>query len=309
MNVLYNPQYIDEFYIDKQLKDILYTLIKIDNLNILFTGDNGTGKTYLINALINEYLLNNKTEVLRVTSLKDQGIHLFRQTIKTFCQVSSQTKRIISIDDIDILNDQCQQIVRNCIDKYNYKVHFICSCTNIQKVSDTIQSRTNILKLNLLNEETLLMFLNNLCQKHTIHLSLQSKKLLIKISNNSIKIVLNNIRKLLLYNSNKIEYNTIQKICTTIDFTLFDTYTKTWFHNKNILDAYQVLIQIVSNGYSVIDILECYYSYCKQCTTIDEPIKFKILPIIAKYINIFYSFHEDEYELILFTKNLVDILK
>ena len=39
---------------------------------------------------------------------------------------------------------------------------------------------------------------------------------------------------------------------------------------------------------------------------IDEE-KYKIVPIICKYITTFHNIHEDEIELVFFTKNIIDI--
>ena len=43
-------------------------------------------------------------------------------------------KKIVVLDDIDIINEQSQQVFRNCIDKFSHNVHFISSCSNTQKV-------------------------------------------------------------------------------------------------------------------------------------------------------------------------------
>jgi DNA polymerase III delta prime subunit len=54
---------------------------------------------------------------------------------------------IIVLDDIDFINEQSQQVFRNCIDKYSHNVHFICSCTNSQKVIESLQYRLIIIKI------------------------------------------------------------------------------------------------------------------------------------------------------------------
>ena len=64
-------------------------------------------------------------------------------------------KKIIILDDIDIINEQSQQVFRNCMDKYSHKVHFISSCTNVQKVIDSLQSRNIIIKINQIGFATL----------------------------------------------------------------------------------------------------------------------------------------------------------
>ena len=51
----YKPSLFKDFEIDKDVIDILNTLISMNNLNLLFIGDSGSGKTSLIHAAIREY--------------------------------------------------------------------------------------------------------------------------------------------------------------------------------------------------------------------------------------------------------------
>ena len=48
----YKPSLFKDFEIDTNIINILNTLISMNNLNILFVGDSGCGKTALIYALI-----------------------------------------------------------------------------------------------------------------------------------------------------------------------------------------------------------------------------------------------------------------
>ena len=51
----YQPQFYKDFTIDKEYIELLNTLKKMDNLNILLIGNSGNGKTSLIHATIREY--------------------------------------------------------------------------------------------------------------------------------------------------------------------------------------------------------------------------------------------------------------
>ena len=64
-------------------------------------------------------------------------------------------KKIVVLDDIDIINEQSQQVFRNCIDKFSHNVHFISSCSNTQKVIESLQSRFIIIKIKPLKRENL----------------------------------------------------------------------------------------------------------------------------------------------------------
>ena len=148
----YQPLFYKDFVIDKDYIDLLKTLIEMDNLNILLIGNNGSGKTSLIEATIREYY-NSETIpqniVLVINNLKEQGIQYYRNEVRTFSQSRSNipNKKIYYSDDIDLINEQSQQVFRNCIDKYSHNVHFLSSCTNIQKVIDAVQSRCSIIKI------------------------------------------------------------------------------------------------------------------------------------------------------------------
>ena len=122
----FQPLYFKDFEVEEEMTDILNTLIDMDNLNILFIGDMGSGKTVILNALIREYY-KNYTEaqysenVLHINSLREQGINYYRNDVKTFCQncsVIKRKKKIVVLDDIDLINEQSQQVFRRFYSRY-----------------------------------------------------------------------------------------------------------------------------------------------------------------------------------------------
>lgn len=114
----YTPRYLRDFQFDTPFLHAMQNLLTLDFLNILFIGNIGTGKTSIINALINEYYfpinnslkLNTKlskaenlannintnkeyidkidTNVLYINNLNEQGISYYRSEVKTFCQTA-----------------------------------------------------------------------------------------------------------------------------------------------------------------------------------------------------------------------------
>ena len=303
----YQPKTLDQFEISTDFKQMIKTLIEMDNMNILFIGNSGSGKTTLIHSLLREYYkddsLMNNDNILFINNLKDQGIQYYRTDVKTFCQTKSDVKKTVVLDDIDLINDQSQQVFRNCIDKYGSQVHFLCSCTNTQKVIESLQSRINCIKIKPLNKLGLTKILNNIINLENISIEEEAKQFIVDISNNSARILINYLEKLKLLNTD-ITRDLCLNICTNISFADFDKYSELC-RNQKLSEAIELIRNINVKGFSVMDILDNYFIYLKWTTSIKEHIKFEIIKLIMKYISIFHNVHEDEIELALFTNNLI----
>ena len=310
----FQPLYFKDFEIEPEMTEILRTLIQMDSLNIIFLGDMGSGKTSLLNALIREYYINYSPHqyadnVLHINSLKEQGINYYRNDVKTFCQTCSsikQKKKIVVLDDIDLINEQSQQVFRNCIDKYSHNVHFIASCSNIQKVIESLQSRFTIIKIKPLERESLAKIMNKIRTIENIQINDEAIPFILDVCNNTAKVLINYMEKFKLLNQ-EITFDLANLVCTNISFATFETFTK-FIINKNLLEAIMLLYSIYDKGYSVMDILDNYFLFVKTTELLTEDQKYIVIPFICKYITIFHNTHEDEIELALFSNNLISSL-
>jgi DNA polymerase III delta prime subunit len=310
----FQPIYFEDFGKNNQVIDILKTLIMMDNLNILLLGNVASGKTSLLNAIIKEYYKNYEPKeyevnVLFINSLKEQGINYYRTDVKTFCQTCStiqNKKKIVVLDDIDYINEQSQQVFRNCIDKFSHNVHFISSCTNIQKVIENLQSRFSIIKIKPLQKENLIEIIKHIevCEK--IDIEPQAEEFIVNVCNNTVKILINYMEKFKLLGE-KITLDLAIKLCSNISFYIFEEYTKMVKDNK-LEEALDIIYDLYDKGYSVMDILDNYFIFIKYTNILNEDEKYKAIPCICKYITFFYNIHEDEIELALFTNNLMNLL-
>ena len=306
----YQPLFLKDFEIDEELLILIKTLITMDTLNVLFVGDSGCGKSSLIQAIIREYYGNFSDEgnVMSVNSLKEQGISYYRTEVKTFCQTSSLIpgkKKILVLDDLDIVNEQSQQVFRNCIDKYSHNVHFIASCNNTQKVIDSLQSRMTIMKVKVLYTHNLMKILKKICKIENIYIEPDAEKFVLSICNNSVRILINYLEKFKLL-SRDIDIRLATEVCTNIAFQEFITYTN-MCRAGSVRDAIMLMYRLFDKGYSVMDVLDNFFLFVKTTTLLTETEKYRIIPSICKYITIFHDVHEDEIELALFTNNLISI--
>ena len=310
----YQPIYFDDFGKNNEVIDILKAFILMDNLNLLLLGNIASGKTSLLNAIIKEYYKDYEPKeyeenVLFINSLKEQGNNQYRTDVKTFCQTCStiqNKKKFVILDDIDYINEQSQQVFRNCIDKFSHNVHFISSCSNIQKVIENLQSRLSIIKIKPLQKENLIEIIKNIKECEQLDIEPEAEEFIINVCNNTVKILINYMEKFKLLGE-KITLDLAVKLCSNISFYTLEDYTK-MVKEKNLDESLNLIYDLFDRGYSVMDILDNYFIFIKYTDILTEDEKYIVIQCICKYIKIFYNIHEDEIELSLFTNNLINIL-
>jgi len=311
----YQPVLLVDYDMDPNQLELIRTFIKMDNINLLLNGDVASGKTTLLKTIIGEYYAEYsyseyKNNILYINNLKDQGIGYYRSDVKTFCQTNSlikKKKKIVVLDDIDLINEQSQQVFRHFIDHFSNRVHFISSCVNIQKVSENVQSRINVINLQPIELHHLKRVADKIIKNENIHIEQAAYDCIINMSNKNIKNLINYFEKITLLHNEQITLDIVHKLCFTISLHTFDKYTD-MIINKQAEEAISLIYSIYDQGYSVIDILDNYFTFIKQTTVLTEEQKYKIIPYICKYIEIFYNIHEDVIELALFTSNLIHAL-
>ena len=313
--IKYKPYFMEEFIKDKKMLFVLKTLHDLDDLNILFIGHSNSGKTTLLYTLIRDYYELGRTDnipennIMLINNLKEQGINFYRNEMKTFCQSHStihNKKKMVIIDDIDNINEQSQQVFRNYIDKYKHNVNFISVCTNIQKVIESIQSRVHIMNIKQPDEANIRDIMNHIIKKENLVIEDSAKDYLIQVSNNSIRNIINNFEKIYILDE-PIDLELCKRLCSNISFQLFENYIDL-IKNNQLADAIHVLYGIHDYGYSVIDILDYFFSFVKMTEKITEEEKYSIIPFLCKYITIFHILHEDIIELALFTNQMCNII-
>lgn len=312
----YKPYFIEDFKFSYSLETALKTFIEIDDLNLLLYGHTNCGKTMLLESIARTYYGLKKTDplpennIIYINNLKEQGIQYYRNEMKTFCQTKSiiyGKKKMVIIDDVDNVNEQSQQVFRNYMDRYKGNVHFLMVCSNMQKVIESIQSRTHIIQLKHLSIENIKCYMEEITVNERIMIDGESKTYLLSICNNSIRTMINYLEKLYILNE-PITIDLCKKVCSNISFHDFERYMDA-MKKKELNEGIKIMYDLFNCGYSVIDILDYFFIFIKITNSIDESTKYKIIPYLCKYITMFHNVHEDMIELALFTNSLYqDIL-
>jgi DNA polymerase III delta prime subunit len=306
----FRPLLLNDYNMNSVQMNLFRTLIELPSMQVLLVGEPATGKTSILNTLILEYYKNVPLQeyaynIMHITNLKDYGINNYKTSVKTFCQTCSKIrgkKKIIILDNLDLLNEQSQQVFRTLIDKYNHTVHFIASCTNIQKVIESLQSRFINISIPPIQQSLLYSIICKIKESEQLIVDADAEKFIVDISNNCIKNVINSMEKFKLLNQ-QITLEIATESCTDINFFIFEEYIRI-LKMGQINNAIKILQEIYDTGYSVIDIFDNFFIFIKITQIVSESEKYEIIPLICKYIAIFNNVHEDEIELSLFTNNI-----
>ena len=294
----YQPKYLKDFETHPELVQLLQTLLPIHELNLLLVGNRASGKTTFLNAIIRDYYQGYSPKmyednVLHINSIKEYGIHYYRNEMKIFCKTISiikNKKKIIVLDNLDMISDANQQVFRNYMDKYE-NILFIGTCTNIQKVHESIYSRLMNLTVEPFTDKEIEHITDQIIAKERISMDTEAKERFMEISNNNIKMIINYIEKFKILNEH-ITCDLVYQLCNDISFVTFEKYIQCVI-KKELTEAIRIIYSLHENGYSVVDILDHLFTFVKQTRSLEENHKYTIISYICKYIAVFHLVHED----------------
>ena len=338
----YKPAALDEHIFNLDVVRIVQMRIATDDLNLILVGGESSGKTTLMNNIIREYyagalpsdhdetaappaaappaavrpnhptsrqaLINSN--IMHISSLKDQGTLFCRNDLKIFCQVKSNIigrKKIVLIDNLDHVNDHNQHIFRSLIDHYNANVHFLCTAVHAPKIIDQIQSRILMLGLRCPTHDDMHKLLGHVVENEGITVTRSAREYVVKTSHGSISRMLNQTEKIMLAELPMTKAN-MNLLCDGISYATLERYTE---HCKaqDYASAIHLIAELHERGFSIIDIFDEYYQYVKFVdeSVIQQESKYRIIIVICEYITNFHEFFEHEIELLLFTKLVMNV--
>jgi len=304
---VYMPKTLEAFEDDKAtIVQLLNELIDKDYIKLLLLGATCSGKTILLESIITKYSevhqIKADNYVLRLNSLKEQGIQYYRTNLKCFCQNITDVKKIVVVDDLDLLSESYQHMLRSCINNYSNNVHFIMTCTNINRLQESFTALLLTIDIPNISLKLKTDIFDKVKSIENININDSEKTFIIDNCHN-IKNMLNILQKIKLAGDG-IRSNTFFCDINSTDFSRFTLAVK----NKKLKEASTILLSFYSDGYSVIDILDNYFQYVKRTLEYTNEQKYNIIKIITKFNAIFHDLHDDHIELPLFVNNVISIL-
>lgn len=311
----YLPKQFADFQMDNRIIQLLTRMITCDCLNLLITSRTGCGKTSLINTIVKTYFAGNpksNENILVVNSIKEQGIAFYRGDVKTFCQSLStipNKKRVVIIDDLDLINEQNQQLFRTCVDQYSKNVNFVASCTDPQKVIESLQSRLISVKIPALTNSSLEKIAKKIISRENLTVSDEALQHMILVSHGSARSLINYLEKGLLLDSN-ITLDFAVSLCTDISWKEFEDYIDLVKQGgqTNLNAAIKMLYELHNLGFSVMDILDNFFNFIKQTDKLEQEVIYKLIPLLCKHLIRLHETHAHVIDLAFFTNSAMKII-
>ena len=322
MNVLkkYKPKNIEDFDFDESYKANLNKFIYNDFMNIIIVGENGTGKTSLLNAMIKNYLntiVNSISEtddiestyVFRINNLKDCGITFYRNEVKNFCQFPLKKKKLLVVDNLEMVDKSIQAIFKYYMEKWGQNCYFIATTSNTHKINESLLAKTYQLILPKKTKCVIKNIFDTICGSQKICVTNDAKEYIIAHCNGKIKLLFMFLQKI-YYLNEKITLSLIEKNFTMLSYNDFKYYFEVC-KQSNYKNAFKSIEKFLSKGYSICDIFDEMFSFVKiqqNNNIFNEEIKYEIIKLISKSTLILNTIHEENIELFFFTNKLVNLL-
>ena len=160
----YRPKTISDLILDVELQNILLNMIKLNKIpNIILYGPPGTGKTST--ALSIAYSIIKKEYyndcILEINASDNRCLDDIENII-TFCKKKTNDKKIVILDEADILTKKSLKIIENLLD---LNIIFIFTCNSKKSIIESIQSRCTILLFNKISNDLIMNRLRYICNK------------------------------------------------------------------------------------------------------------------------------------------------
>lgn len=321
MNVFkkYKPEKIEDFDFENNYKDNLKKIVDNEFMNIVIVGENGTGKTTLLNVMIKSYLntLSKTNEsymdlesshVFRINNLKDCGITFYRNEVKNFCQFPSKKRKLLVVDNLEMVDKSIQAIFKYYMEKWSQNFYFIASTSNPHKINESLLAKTYQLRLPKKTPDTIKNVLEKICASQRICITNDAKDYIVCHCNGKIKLLFVFLQKMYYLNS-KITVELIEENFTMLSHRDFQDYFEVC-KKGNHENAFNCINKFLSKGYSICDIFDEMFNFVKQEENNDfnEETKYEIIKLISKYTLVLNTIHEENIELYFFTNMLINLL-
>ena len=289
----YQPKIFDHMIGNEMIVETLKSFLKNGEIpHLIICGPHGCGKTTMAKILIDNYLNNYiqscHMEVIgsiyrgknivteKIDKKKTSDKSADGPNIVNFIRKSSSLPpnkcKIVTIYDFDCMTTEAQMALRRIIEIYSHKVRFIFICNDLNNVIEAIQSRALILKCNILTLEQIIDRLKEISKINEIEISEEIYDSIAIMSNGDLKQAINCLQVF-----SRCQEKTIDNFYHIFNIPSIKTVRDliNYCLNRKGEKAFEILNQLINNGYNVSDILDIVIkvlSYSKDLSDANKVI-------------------------------------
>ena len=233
----YRPQTFKELVGHEEISTAIFNSIKINKPTnaFLFTGIRGIGKTTFARIVAkalncengieklceknfcsncNSIINSNHIDVLEIDAASRTGVEDVRELIE-FSRYGPTVGRykIFIIDEVHMLSKQAFNALLKTLEEPPEYLKFIFATTEIKKIPVTVLSRCQRYNLSRISSDELFNYLKNICLKEKKNVDDKALKLIVKISEGSVRDALSLLDRALISNFEKVlTFKNVQEI-------------------------------------------------------------------------------------------------
>lgn len=212
------------------------------------------------------YYSNN---VLEINASDESGVGVVRNVIKrfasketTFSPAHIGRHKIVILDEADNLTKDAQQSLRRLIEMHDATTRFMLACNDSTRLIDALQSRCTVLRFQRLPEVQISERLHEIARSEHIEVDDDGINALVFRADGDMRNAINDLHTVhaaygsILYSHVNARFDTPrpQLIAAIVECCLAQRYD----------EALQQLAQLISHGYSSLDILSTMYRVARH---------------------------------------------
>ena len=129
------------FQNDSQKRKFMKYLADGDFPHLLLSGVQGSGKSTISNALVNDFKIDGM-DLMRLNASKENSVDTMREKISNFVQTFANGPfKVVQLEEMDGLSHAAQAALRVIMEDYSDHVRFIGTCNYANKIIPALKSR------------------------------------------------------------------------------------------------------------------------------------------------------------------------
>ena len=198
----YRPIHVNDVVLDSLNRTFFEKMLQQRYFpNLLIYGPPGSGKTTIIQNIINDYQVKfnriNKSNIIHLNASDERGIDVIRTQIYQFVRSKNLFEsglKFVILDEVDYMTKNAQQALKQILQSSYNNVRFCLMCNYITKIDESLKNEFICIRFNQLPKEDILMLMKRIIVKENLQLSEKTIYAILHMFHSDIRSMINYIQ-------------------------------------------------------------------------------------------------------------------